>query len=587
MINSSSNADGVWDAIIIGAGLGGLSAAAYLAAAGKRTLLLERYSVLGGSSHVFRRKKQWEFDCGVHYIGDCGPNSTIATLMRGLGLDDRIEWLPLDPKGFDTIIGPDFELRTPVGWDAYLENLIEAFPQDERGLRYYIPVMKQIAENLDRSLSLSSKLEMARFTAKVGWAIPWMMAPHASLLAACRLSPRAFLALGLQDAATATTPLASPVMLRAGFLHDFVMGGAWYPKGGGQMLAAGFAEVIRSHGGEIRTQTHVEQIIIDGGEVKGVRLKEGEILQAATVVAAGDIKRTYRDLVGYKNLPTWVARRSDNWKMSYPLINAFFGIELDISKTANSNFYVIPNWDDASSLWSLYKGISKRLTHPSYRQPLDWAHDYATNMPAFIQCSTRRDLVNHRGAPVGHAAIEAQTLAPSSPKLWGFDLRDVASGAYRRGSQYQEVKEVVTQGLLQRVEKAYPGASANVRWSELGSPASQERFTYTSQGAAFGIEPRISQFGPFRPGVHTVIKGLFLAGASTTWGPGTAGAMLSGLHAASAITGRNLQAEIRTGAVIADRSRLSVWEADFDPLTVTRKLGRDTYADANDISEDT
>ncbi|HBC19035.1 MAG TPA: phytoene dehydrogenase, partial [Alcanivorax sp.] len=59
--NASSAHSENWDAIVIGAGLGGLSSAAYLAASGKRTLLLERYAVLGGSSHVFRRKKKWEF----------------------------------------------------------------------------------------------------------------------------------------------------------------------------------------------------------------------------------------------------------------------------------------------------------------------------------------------------------------------------------------------------------------------------------------------------------------------------------------------------------------------------------------------
>ncbi|MDF1639198.1 MULTISPECIES: phytoene desaturase family protein [Alcanivorax] len=572
--NASSAHSENWDAIVIGAGLGGLSSAAYLAASGKRTLLLERYAVLGGSSHVFRRKKKWEFDCGVHYIGDCGPGSTIATLMQGLGLDDRIHWLQLDRDGFDTIIGPDLELRTPSCWDQYLENLLLAFPGEARGLRFYISVMRRIANSLDPSVSFSSKTEMAKFAARCGWAAPWIMMPHASLLAACRLRPRTIMTLSLQDAATATTPDAAPVMMRASFLHDFINGGAWYPKGGGQMIAAGFAEVIRSHGGEIRTQTHVDRILIEGGAVKGVRLEGGRELRASAVVAAGDIKRTYRDLVGYENLPASVTRRSENWKMSHPLINGFFGIEIDISKTPNTNYYVVPNWDSTSSLWNLHRSFSRRVTRASGRDPIDWAQDFARNQPAFVQCSTRRDLDNHRSAPSGHAAIEAQTLAPSDPNLWGFNGYDVATGAYRRDSRYQEIKEIISAGLLDRIEQAYPGASAKVAWNEQGTPASQERFTYTSQGAAFGIEPRITQFGPFRPGVNTVIKGLFMAGASTTWGPGTAGAMLSGLYAASAITGRNLQEEIRSGKVLADPTRFSQWGPDFDPLTACRLKGQ-------------
>jgi all-trans-retinol 13,14-reductase len=108
-----------FDSIVIGSGLGGSSAAAHLAAVGQRVLLLERYSVLGGSSHVFRRQGKWEFDCGVHYIGDCGPDGQVPTLMRGLGLDDRISWLPLDADGFDTVRGPDLEFRAwPADFDA-------------------------------------------------------------------------------------------------------------------------------------------------------------------------------------------------------------------------------------------------------------------------------------------------------------------------------------------------------------------------------------------------------------------------------------------------------------------------------------
>jgi hypothetical protein len=52
----------------------------------------------------------------------------LPTLLRGLGLDDRIQWLPMDADGFDTIVGPDLQLRVPFGWDAYLANLLDTFP---------------------------------------------------------------------------------------------------------------------------------------------------------------------------------------------------------------------------------------------------------------------------------------------------------------------------------------------------------------------------------------------------------------------------------------------------------------------------
>lgn len=225
-------------------------------------------------------------------------------------------------------------------------------------------------------------------------------------------------------------------------------------------------------------------------------------------------------------------------------------------------------------MWSLHSMTRRLLTNASSRDPREWALDLAANQPGFVQCSSRRDPSNTRSAPRGCAAIEVQTLAPYTPSLWGITVRDIASGDYRKSAVYREVKAIVTEGLLRRMEQIYPGASANVVWSELGSPATQERYTHTTQGNAFGLELRPTQFAALRPRATTPIAGLFLAGTSTAWGPATEGAMLSGPHAASAVLGRDLDAEVRGGGVIADRARLRPWPNDFDPLAACRGRGR-------------
>ncbi|AMM29039.1 NAD(P)/FAD-dependent oxidoreductase [Acinetobacter pittii] len=563
-----------WDVIVIGAGLGGLSSAAYCAAAGKKTLLLESYSVLGGCSHVFRRKPNWEFDVGVHYVGDCGENGEVPNLLRGLGLEDKITWLPLDNKAFDIIVGPDLEIKIPLGWDNYLHNLIEQFPNEEKGLRRFVSVVQKIGDALDIGRSTSSTSDMLKLFKDSGTAAPWVMAPLPSLFAACGLSPKLSLVLSVQCGALATSSLVMPVALYAGFLKHYVVRGGWYPKGGGQMLAAGFAEVVLTHGGEIRTDTKVDRIIIENGQAVGVELEGGEIIHSKAIISNADIKRTYRDLVGHENLPRSIVKKNENWKMSWPLINAYFGVELDLSETTNSNYFVIPNWKAAKSYLSLANINSRMLSRAHKRNAFDWANDFAENQPAYIQSSTRRDPSNVHSAPSGHSAIEVQTLAPFAPKLWGITEEQMLTGEYREHSNYQEIKEIVTDGLLQRVEQVYPEAKAKVKLRELGTPATQQRYTLSSGGAAYGLESRITQFGLFRPGTKTVIKGLYLAGCSTKTGAGTVGSMLSGVFAASEVVGRDLHAEVRAGKVIADKSLLSSWPVDFDPLKASIKMGR-------------
>ena len=81
---------------------------------------------------------EYEFDVGVHYIGDCGPGGLFPTIFGGLGMGDRMRFLPLDPDGFDTLHFPDLEFVVPAGWDRYRDRLVEAFP-DERASTIALP----------------------------------------------------------------------------------------------------------------------------------------------------------------------------------------------------------------------------------------------------------------------------------------------------------------------------------------------------------------------------------------------------------------------------------------------------------------
>ena len=74
------------EAIVIGSGIGGLTAAAFLAKGGLRPLVLEQHFLPGGNASTFRRKKMFDFDVGFHYIGHCGPGEFFPTLLEQLGV---------------------------------------------------------------------------------------------------------------------------------------------------------------------------------------------------------------------------------------------------------------------------------------------------------------------------------------------------------------------------------------------------------------------------------------------------------------------------------------------------------------------
>ena len=107
-----------------------------------------------------------------------------------------------------------------------------------------------------------------------------------------------------------------------------------------------------------------------------------------------------------------------------------------------------------------------------------------------------------------------------------------------------EVKKIVMDGMLDRMEQAFPGSSSKVVLSELGTPATQTRFVDNTAGAPFGLQLRLSQTGPMRPRDTTPIPELFTVGTSTAGGPGTVGSMFP------------------------------TWNEDFDPCSTTRALHR-------------
>jgi all-trans-retinol 13,14-reductase len=149
------------DAVVIGSGLGGLSAAAHLATNGRRVLVLEQYDVAGGCSQVFRRKRRWQFDVGLHYLGGV-HRGDIGSVLRGVGLEGRMDWVAMDPDGFDTLRFPRHEVRVPRGWDRYGDRLVAAFPGEERALRRCLSILEGVATQL-RAVDLpTTKLDYLR-----------------------------------------------------------------------------------------------------------------------------------------------------------------------------------------------------------------------------------------------------------------------------------------------------------------------------------------------------------------------------------------------------------------------------------------
>ncbi len=558
-----------WDVIVIGAGLAGLTAGAYLTAGGKRTLVLEYGDVVGGSTHVFRRRNKWEFDVGVHHLGNLGPDGHLPTILRGLGLDDRIEFLPMDPDGFEIYHLPDLEFAAPRGLDRYEDRLIASFPAEERGIRRFMKVMRRIGGPLDRGRTPASVRGLVDYALRARLHGRWTLLPLQKLFDACGLSQRLQLLLCMPNVSYETPPSRAPIAMHAAFLWDFVELGPGYPKGGGQIFSAHLTDVVRTHGGEVRTKAQVSRILVEGARVTGVELADGEVLTAPVVVSSADLKRTFLDMVGREHVKARTAKKIEGGRMALPWFNAYIGLDVDLrGQVPNADHFSFPTWDSFEDLFTMMEGPTRRSDA--------WLTDLGRRLPAYIHSSTVKDPDNRHYAPAGHTSLEVMVPISANYELWGVERGPFDGGEYRRNEQYVELKEHLTDVMIARAEEALPGlVKDHVAWREAGTPLTQERYTAPTAGTAYGLEIAVGQFAQFgRYGVRTEIDGLFLAGSSCTWGPGVEGVMHSGIYAASAILGRDLSAEIRDGLVLGDRSKLTPIDADWDPLRASRNLAK-------------
>ncbi len=541
-----------WDAIVVGSGMGGLTTAAYLATNGLRTLVLEKHYVAGGNAHVFRRKQKFEFDVGVHYLGDCGPGGGIPTILRGVGLEGKIEFLEMDPDGFDTLMFPGLTFKVPKGWDRYRERLVQALPDDETGIHRCLDVLQGVVADFGKVRLPVAPEDVPRMMEDAPTFMKWGMRPLGELFDDCHLGQKARAVLAAESGDYAAPPSRAPIILHAGLI-DHYLKGAYYPKGGGQVLPAHLVDVIRSHGGEVRTRAGVERITVEGGRVTGVVTQKGETIEAPVVVSNADLKRTFLDMVGEEHLSARTIASVKKYRMALPLFCVYLGLDMDLrDKIPNTNFWVYSSFDIEGMYQDCYEG----------RVP--------DELLMYITAGSVKDPDTETIAPKGYSSIEIMTLVPAGYELWGLEEGPTAGEKYHRNERYQEVKQRITDALIDGADQVIPGLKEHIVWKEAATPISQEHFTSSTGGTSYGLEIATDQFGPSRPPPKTEIKGLYLAGASTVFAHGIAGVMRGGVGCASEILGRNLAGEVGEGRVYGDPSKLTGGGPDWDPWEASR-----------------
>lgn len=505
----SSGARG-FDTIVIGSGIGGLTAAAALAKCGRRVLVLEQHFQLGGLTQTFRRR-EYVFATGLHYIGGVGEapgaENQFGRMLRWL-TEGRLRFASLGSP-YDIVRLPGFEFPIESPRAAYVERLKTAFPEETGVIDRYFTACDD-----------TQKAILALFAAK---AAP---APIAALV-------RWFNAKRIRRALGTTTEeavrdvrdvlLAAVLAARWGDygvpparspfgIHALVTGsyfsGAYYPIGGPAQFAMALGETICAAGGELRTRATVSEIRVVGGRVCGVRLEDGEAIAAPVVISAMGACNTIAALPGEVS-PEW-RRDIQALRSGVSYVTLYLGFRGDIRAhgATTANVWVYES-DDIGRMWE---------------RPTD---EDAPSL--FVSFPSLKDSAHQDPA---HHTAEVVAICRWEPFVaWS------ASKAGRRPEDYEATKAWISENLLAQFKRHFPRLAPLIDFHELSTPLSQASFVLADHGAMYGLEMSAEHMSHRALRVVTPVPGLLLAGQDAV-SPGIQGAFMGGFMAAASIEPR-------------------------------------------------
>jgi phytoene desaturase len=483
-----------YDAIVVGCGLGGISAAALLAMAGRKVLAVERQDGVGGCARAFTRGP-YTFDPAIHILEEAKDGRFVDLVLRYLGVRDRCNLFRVD--GLYRAVFPDFVLDVPSGFDEILEAHVRAFPEEEEGLRKWFGLHRRFfAEAVHMAMQISLR-DLDAMVERFPVFFKHRSAVVAAALDECLTDPR------VKGLCSSIWPYMGLPPSRLSFYtfsqltSVLIDGGSYYCEGSFQKLADAFAYAVEENGGDLVVGQEVERILVENGRVAGVRLGDGREVEAQVVISNADATQTFERLVGAEHTPAPLAGRLKRMEPSLSAFVIYAATDLDLGGAAHETF-LHKHWDHDRAYEDILSG------HPGGM----WANVPTAEDPSL--------------APDGEHLVILTSLAP-----------------YDIGGSWEDERERFADEMLHDFdEQVFPGLRDHLTFCETATPLTLERFTLNHRGAIYGWAATPRQTGSKRLSHDTPIDGLYLSGHWTHEGPASFRVILSGIQTARMVLER-------------------------------------------------
>ncbi|MGK7948112.1 MAG: phytoene desaturase family protein [Xenococcaceae cyanobacterium] len=504
-----------YDYVILGAGLGGLSAAACLTRQGYRVAVLEQHYLPGGCCHTFDYG-DYSFCADVHYIYQCDEGQAVKQFLKYIDRD--VPFNSLDPDCIDRVITPEVDFRIPLNWEKFRGRLLATFPAEAKAINLYCDEINQLHQELQKlnnevhwfDLHWSDWLSLPKYWhlfTRRNWTLQ-------DLYDRIGLSPKLQALLAGQSGDYGLPPSEIALITHTSLVWDYSEG-AYYPKYHFKHLVDTIVSAIREGGGIVRYSTPVQHIEVENHEVKNITAG-GKTYQAdIAYISDLDPKLTVELMHNSLALSQQEYSRLTNYEYSASAFNIYLGLDSRFKPQA----YGLGNWN----IW--YYPNSD--LNQAYQQQLEGNLDHPW---LFVSCPTLKSAESGI-APEGHHVLEITTVCPYKPfkEIHETDLK-----------AYKAKKRAVYKQVMASVRDLIPDIDKYTRMKVYGTPTTSEYYLGQPQGNMYGAKLIPEQIGLNRLGYATELPNLFLVGASAGY-PSVPGVISNGMDVAEMLTGEAIR----------------------------------------------
>ncbi|MDX1772880.1 phytoene dehydrogenase-like protein [Oceanihabitans sediminis] len=492
-----------YDVVIVGSGLAGLVSAIILAKEGMQVCVLEKNNQFGGNLQTFVRNKTI-FDTGVHYIGGLSEGQNLHQYFKYLDILQGIKLHKMDEDGFDIISfdGDPKEYRHAQGHDNFVENLLEDFPEEEKGIKMYSKQLQETCKkfplySLEKGKPYYDDAEIFELPAK-----DYINSFTNNKKLQAVLAGTNYLYAGDKN--------RTPFYVHALSTNSYIQS-AYRVVNGGSQLTKTLLKRVREHGGDAFKRHEVSKFNYEDGKITSVSTTNGVEVKGDLFISNIEPKLTIK-MVGEDKFKKSYTNRIEKIESTIAAFSLYIVLKPNSFKYQNKNFY---HFKDETKIWdSLH-----------YSQE-SWPEGYMLSMG-----------IKDNTAEYGET-ISVMTYMNYDELLPWEDTHNTIVNKNERGQTYEQFKKEKAEILIDEIEKKFPNIRDCIEAYYTSTPLSYRDYIGSDRGAMYAYvkdvnKPLHSLLSP-----RTKIKNLFLTGQSLNM-HGILGVTISAINTCSEILGKD------------------------------------------------